>query len=83
MLSGLHIAACRLFGVAAGLSPEAEETRLRVFFIIGQVLFLRLAEAAVLRRLDLARYDDAFLGRAKTALAGNLHALVAAARAAA
>src|SRR5215207_6578730 len=46
----LHMVACRLFGMAAGVEPEAEETRLRVFLLIGQTIFLRLAEAAVLRR---------------------------------
>jgi hypothetical protein len=51
-----------------------------VFFIVGQVLFLRLAEAAVLRRLEIDRYDAAFLGRAKAVLGGNLGALIGAAR---
>ena len=53
--------------MAAGLDPEADETRLRVFLMIGQVLFLRIAEAAVLRRLGRERYDAAFLDEAKDA----------------
>ena len=80
MVSGLHVAACRLFGAASGLDPEAEATRLRVFFLVGQVLFLRLAEAAVLRRLGMTRYDAAFLERAKRLLKANVNALVAAER---
>ena len=38
----LHMVACRLFGLAAGVEPEAEETRLRVFLLIGQTIFLGL-----------------------------------------
>jgi AcrR family transcriptional regulator len=76
----LHMMACRLFGLATGLEPEAADTRLRVFMLMGQVLFLRLAEAAVLRRMGLDHYDAAFLARVKALLKTNLHALLAAAR---
>lgn len=80
MLSEFHGAATRLFAVAAGLDPEAEETRLRVFLVIGQVLFLRIAEAAVLRRLGRDSYDEAFMEKAKELIRQNVRAMVAAAR---
>ena len=76
----LHMVACRLFGMAAGVEPEAEETRLRVFLLIGQTIFLRLAEAAVLRRMELERYDEEFLAKVKAVLKQNLRAILAAAR---
>ncbi len=80
MFSEFHGAATRLFATAAGVDPELEETRLRVFLLIGQVLFLRIAEAAVLRRLGRERYDDAFMDEAKALIRQNVGALVAAAR---
>jgi AcrR family transcriptional regulator len=80
MFSGLHVAACRLFGAAAGLDPEAPEARLRVFMVIGQAIFLRIAEAAVLRRMRLDQYDAEFLETVKRLLKQNLRAIVAAAR---
>jgi AcrR family transcriptional regulator len=79
MLSQFHGAGTRLFATAAGLDPEAEETKLRVFLMIGQVLFLRIAETAVLRRLGRDRYDAAFMSEAKALIRQNVRAMVAAA----
>ncbi len=79
MLSQFHGAGTRLFATAAGLDPEAEETKLRVFLMIGQVLFLRIAETAVLRRLARDRYDAAFMSEAKALIRQNVRAMVAAA----
>jgi len=78
--SRLHLVACRLLATAAGLDPEAAETRLRVFLLIGQAIFLRIAEAAVLRRMGLTQYDETFLAGVKAILRQNLHAILAAAR---
>jgi AcrR family transcriptional regulator len=80
VLTRLHGAASGLFGAAAGLDGQAEETRLRVFLMIGQVIFLRIGEAAVLRRLGHERYDDAFLANVKTIVRQNVRAMVKAAR---
>ena len=76
----LHTVACRLLAAAAGLEPEAKETRIRVFLLIGQAIFLRIGEAAVLRRMEIARYDAEFLAKVKALLKQNLRAIVAAAR---
>jgi AcrR family transcriptional regulator len=80
VMSRLHMAATRLLALAAGLDPEAKETMLRTFLIIGQVVFMRIAEAAVLRRLQLERYDDELLGEIKTLVRQNVRAMVLAAR---
>ncbi len=80
MLSEFHGAATRLMATAAGLDPEEDDARLRVFLMIGQVLFLRIAEVAVLRRLGRERYDAAFMDEAKTLIRQNVRAMVAAAR---
>jgi AcrR family transcriptional regulator len=78
--SRLHLAASRFFGMAAGVDPESADTRLRVFLLVGQVIFLRVAEAAVRRRLDRDGYDAAFLGEVKALLRQNARDAVAAAR---
>jgi AcrR family transcriptional regulator len=79
-LGGLHATACSLFGAAAGLEPESRETRLRVFLLIGQAMFLRVAEAAVLRRMEISHYDPEFLAELKLMLKGNARAMIATAR---
>ncbi len=79
-LSRLHIAACRLLAAASGSEAETAETRVRAFMLVGQVLVLRVAEAAVQRRLDIDAYDDAFMESAKTLLKENVRAIVAASR---
>jgi TetR/AcrR family transcriptional regulator, regulator of cefoperazone and chloramphenicol sensitivity len=80
VMSRLHTAATQLLALAAGLDPEAKETMLRVFLILGQVLFLRIAEAAVTRRLKLKGYDDALLADVKAVVRQNVRAMVLAAR---
>jgi AcrR family transcriptional regulator len=79
-LSHLHAAGCRLFATAAGLEPEAAGTRLLVFMTVGQAIFMRVAEAAVLKRMGIERYDEAFLAELKALLKQNVRAMVAAAR---
>ncbi len=79
-LSRLHVMACRLFATAAGTEAEAAETRLRAFMLVGQVLVLRIAEAAVQRRMGIECYDEEFLDAAKALLKQNLRAIVSAAQ---
>lgn len=80
VMARMHEAGTRLFATAAGLDPAARDTRLRVFMLIGQVIFLRIAEETIRRRLALARYDKAFLARAKALARQNARAAVEAAR---
>jgi AcrR family transcriptional regulator len=80
VMSRLHAAATGLLALAAGLDPDAKETMLRTFLIIGQVVFMRIAEAAVLRRLQLQRYDDELLAELKALVRQNVRAMVLAAR---
>lgn len=79
-LSRLHLAACRFLGRAAGVDPDSAETKLRVFLLVGQVIFVRVAEAAVRRRLEVERYDAAFLSELKALVRQNVRAAVVAAR---
>jgi AcrR family transcriptional regulator len=78
-LSRVHAAACSFFAAATGRSPEDPETRLHVFMLLGQAQMLRIAEAAILRRMQIDHYDAAFLARVKALLRGNVRSIVAAA----
>ena len=80
VMSRLHGAATQLMALATGRPPESREAMLRVFLLLGQVLFLRIAEAAVLRRLNVERYDEAFLSEVKALVRQNVRAMVAAAK---
>jgi AcrR family transcriptional regulator len=80
VMTRLHGAATQVFGLAAGLDPRSSEAKLRVFLMIGQVIFLRIAEAAVLRRMELATYDADFLEEVKRLVRQNVRAMVSAAR---
>jgi AcrR family transcriptional regulator len=80
VMSRLHAAATGLMALATGVAPQSREAMLRVFLMIGQVLFLRIAEQAVLRRMELERYDEAFLAEVKRLVRQNVRAMVAAAR---
>ena len=75
----MHGAATQLFALAAGLDPKGKEAMLRTFMIVGQVVFLRIGEAAVTRRLQIKRYDDALLDEVKRIVRGNVRAMVRAA----
>jgi AcrR family transcriptional regulator len=79
-MSQMHGAATHLFARAAGLDPDSKEAMLRTFLVIGQVVFLRIAEAAVTRRLQIKRYDDALLSEVKAIVRRNVRAMVKAAR---
>jgi hypothetical protein len=79
-MSQMHGAATHLFARAAGLDPESKEAMLRTFLVIGQVVFLRIAEAAVIRRLQIKRYDDELLSEVKAIVRRNVRAMVKAAR---
>ena len=79
-MSRIHGAASGLLGMATAREPDAPETRLRVFTLLGQVLVFRVAEAVVLRRMGLDSYDEAFLAEVKALVRRNVGAVVAAAR---
>jgi TetR/AcrR family transcriptional regulator, regulator of cefoperazone and chloramphenicol sensitivity len=79
-MSRMHGAATQLFALAAGLDPQSKEAMLRTFLIVGQVVFLRIGEAAVTRRLQIKRYDDALLAEVTAIVRKNVRAMVKAAR---
>lgn len=47
----VHGRLCMLWAAAAGTEPDARETKLAVFAMVGQVLYFRLARPIVMRRM--------------------------------
>ena len=73
-----HRAVCQLWGLATGTDPESEETRLSVFAIIGQVIYFRIGQPMVLRRMGWDVIDVNAAGRIADLLVRNLRAALAA-----
>ena len=56
MLAPVHAGFCALYAAATGENADSDETKLTVFAVIGQVIYFRIAGAAVKRRLGRADY---------------------------
>ena len=80
MLEPRHHDLCRLWACATGGDPESAATRLAVFAMIGQVVYFRLGQPVILRRMDWQRIDQDGAGAIADLLARNLHAAIAAER---
>ncbi|RYE35033.1 MAG: DUF1956 domain-containing protein [Hyphomicrobiales bacterium] len=59
LVGPVHGQLCRLWAVATGTEPDAQETKLAVFATIGQVIYFRLARPAVMRRMGWDTIDTA------------------------
>ena len=75
-----HRALCRLWAAATGGEPESEATRLAVFALIGQVVYFRIGQPIIVRRMGWDGVGAAEAGRIADLLVANLHAALAAAR---
>ncbi|TCP44366.1 CerR family C-terminal domain-containing protein [Rhodovulum marinum] len=71
-----HRMLCQLWGVATGRSPESEEVKLAVFAMLGQVLYFRIGQPYVLRRIGWAGIGPDEAGRIADLLSANLHAMI-------
>lgn len=58
MARSLVFPGCRLIAFLLGTSPDAPECRVRMFFLIGQVLVFRIARAAVQRAMNWDTYTE-------------------------
>lgn len=71
-----HARLCRIWEQATGEPAESDATRIRMFMMIGQVVYFRIAREAVLRRME---WTDIGLDEARTIAdiaVGNLDALL-------
>ena len=50
---------CRIWGYATGADPGSDDVRLAVFSMVGQLVYFRLGQPLILRRMDWPRYDAA------------------------
>jgi AcrR family transcriptional regulator len=80
MLAPRHHDLCRLWARATGGDPESAASRLAVFAMIGQVVYFRLGQPVILRRMDWQAVDADGARAIADLLARNLHAAIAAER---
>lgn len=78
----IHKALCRLWAAATGGEAESEETRIAVFALIGQVIYFRIGQPLVLRRLEWKSVGPREAEEIIRALKANMRALIAANKAA-
>lgn len=57
LIEPVHTRLCVLWQAATGEAAEANETKLAVFAMIGQIIYFRIGAAAVSRRLGAAAYS--------------------------
>lgn len=74
----VHRRLCAIWAAATGEEAEAEATRLRVFAIIGQVIYFRIGREAVLRRMGWSAIGPAEAGRIAGVVSENVHAILTA-----
>ncbi len=73
-----HRRVCVLWGVATGQNPESEAVRLRVFTLIGQIVYFRIGAPLVTRRMQWTSHGPAEVAATTSILLANLDALLGA-----
>lgn len=81
LFAPMHERLCSLWAQATGQSANQPETMLRVFSLIGQIMFFRLARHAVFRRMQW-KDDEAemHLNEISSVVEGNIRTLIKEAR---
>ena len=77
LMDPTHRHFCALWSAATGQPAESEMVRLRVFSILGQVVYFRIASPIVRRRMGWTRPGPAEIAATTAVLVANLHALLA------
>lgn len=73
-----HRRLCALWAAATGAEAEAEATRLKVFAMLGQMLYFRIGQPLILPRMGWERMTPERADRIADILAANLRAALAA-----
>jgi TetR/AcrR family transcriptional regulator, regulator of cefoperazone and chloramphenicol sensitivity len=76
----VHQRLCRIWAEASGEDAESERTKITVFTLIGQVVYFRIAGAAVMRRMGWDRVGPSEAGAIISVVKGNIEAIIAARR---
>ncbi len=76
----VHRRLCQLLALATGRDPDEETIRIGVFTFIGQLLYFRLGQAIVTRRMDWDAIGPDQIAAIREVLMTNLHAFIRAYR---
>jgi AcrR family transcriptional regulator len=74
----VHNRLCHIWGQATGEDPESERTKITVFTMIGQVVYFRIAGAAVMRRMSWESVGPAEAATVISVVKSNLEAIITA-----
>ena len=74
----VHQRLCKIWAEASGEDAESERTRITIFTLIGQVVYFRIARAAVMRRLEWDHVGPAEAATIISVVKGNVEAILAA-----
>lgn len=77
MIAPTHARFCRLWSVATGQPPDTDITRLRVFSLVGPLLYFRIGRPIVARRMGWRSTGPEEARQIAEVLIGNLHAIIA------
>lgn len=80
MMFPFHSALCRLWGVATHQNAGSPATRLAVFAVIGQVIYFRLGQPIICRRMEWNTVGPKEADQIIAVITGNLRALISAAK---
>lgn len=76
LIGRVHRLITEIVAIAVDADPEATETKLRAFTVIGQGIVFRVANAVVLRRIDRPALGPDELAQIKRILAQNIDAIL-------
>lgn len=74
----VHRSLCRIWAEASGEDAESERTRITIFTLIGQVVYFRIAQAAVMRRMDWDKVGPAEAADIIAVVRSNIDAILTA-----
>jgi AcrR family transcriptional regulator len=73
----VHQRLCRIWEEATGEDAESDRTKITIFTLIGQVVYFRIARAAVMRRLGWEHLGPSEAANVISVVKGNLDAILA------
>jgi AcrR family transcriptional regulator len=73
----VHQRLCRIWAEASGEDAESERTRITIFTLIGQVVYFRIARAAVMRRMGWDQVGPAEAADIISVVGSNIEAILA------
>lgn len=74
----VHRRLCGIWAEASGEDAESERTRITIFTLIGQVVYFRIARAAVMRRMDWDQVGPAEAADIVSVVRSNIDAILSA-----